>query len=112
VHFARSTDAGATFGDAIDVDTGGSFGYVDVELLDNGDGVVSWLRSSGEDLALATRRISRSGELHPIETVTIVDLSRPLDFPQMISAGDRLVFLWTDYSTGSNVKTGIGRYGR
>ena len=112
VRFARSSDGGATFGDAVDVDTEGSFGYVDVELLANGDGVVSWLRSSGDDLALVTRRISESGELHPVEEVTIVDLSRPLDFPQMMSAGDRLVFLWTDYTSGSDVKTGIGRYGQ
>ncbi len=112
VHFARSTDGGATFGGAIDVDTEGSFGYVDVELLDNGDGVVSWVRSSGDDLAFATRRISRDGELHPVEIVTMIDLSRPLDFPQMITAGNRLVFLWTDYTNGSNVESGIGRYGR
>jgi hypothetical protein len=112
VRFARSSDGGATFGDAVDVDTEGSFGYVDVELLANGDGVVSWLRSSGDDLALVTRRISPAGELHPIERVTIVDLSRPLDFPQMRTAGDRLIFLWTDYTRGSDVMTGIGRYGQ
>ena len=108
----RCVDDGEVGFGSVDVDTEGSFGYVDVELLANGDGVVSWLRSSGDDLALVTRRISESGELHPVEEVTIVDLSRPLDFPQMVSAGDRLVFLWTDYTSGSDVKTGIGRYGQ
>ena len=111
VHFSRSNDAGASFAASIDIDTTGSFGYVDVELLDNGDAVVSWLRSGADGLVLATRRVSPDGALHPIETVTQIDLSRPLDFPQMLAVGDRLIFLWTDYSLGSNVTTGIGRYG-
>lgn len=111
VHFARSTDGGASFGDSIEIDAAGSFGYVDVELLENGDAVVSWLRQSGDQLAFATRRVSRSGELHPVERVADVDLSRPLDFPQMVSTGDRLVFMWTDYTTGSNVATAVGSYG-
>jgi hypothetical protein len=111
VHYARSTDGGLVFGEAVDIDTAGSFGYVDVELLDNGDAVVSWLRTSGERLAFVTRRVSPSGELQPIERVADVDLSRPLDFPQMVGVGDRLVFVWTDYTTGSNVATAVGDYG-
>lgn len=111
VHYARSTDGGLTFGEAIDVDTAGSFGYVDVELLDNGDAVVSWLRTRGDRLAFVTRRVSPSGELQPVERVADVDLSRPLDFPQMVGVGDRLVFVWTDYTTGSNVATAVGDYG-
>lgn len=111
VHFARSTDSGASFGAAIEIDASGSFGYVDVELLSNGDAIVSWLRSSGEDLALVTRRVSPAGELMAVETAVDIDLSRPLDFPQMVPAGERLVFVWTDYTSGSNVKTGIGRFG-
>jgi hypothetical protein len=46
-----------------------------------------------------------------VEPAVDIDLSRPLDFPQMVSAGERLVFVWTDYASGSNVKTGIGRFG-
>ena len=110
VHYARSADGGASFGDSIEIDAAGSFGYVDVELLANGDAVVSWLRSSGENLSFATRRVSPSGELGPVEPVALVDLSRPLDFPQMVSAGDRVIFVWTDYTTGSNVKTAAGSY--
>jgi hypothetical protein len=110
VHFARSDDGGASFSDDVEIDTAGSFGYVDVELLANGDAVVSWLRSSDGDLSFTTRRVERNGTLGPLEPVAAVDLSRPLDFPQMVSVGDRLVFLWTDYTEGSNVTTGIGSY--
>jgi len=112
VHFARSEDGGATFGAAVQIDTAGSFGYVDVELLGNGDAVVSWLRSSGDQLSFATRRVSRAGEVGSIEPVALVDLSRPLDFPQMIGVGDRMIYVWTDYATGSNVKTAVGSYRR
>ena len=112
VHFARSEDGGVSFGPAVEIDAAGSFGYVDVELLGNRDAVVSWLRSSGDQLSFATRRVSRAGELGPIEPVALVDLSRPLDFPQMIGVGDRMIYVWTDYTTGSNVKTAVGSYRR
>lgn len=112
VHYARSHDDGASFGPSIEIDAAGSFGYVDVELLANGDAVVSWLREREDHLVLATRRVSPDGETAPVEVVTDVDISRPLDFPQMVGAGDRLVFLWTSYETGSNVETGVGRYAR
>lgn len=111
VHFARSTDSGASFSDSIEIDTSGSFGYVDVELLGNGDAIVSWLRSGAEGLALATRRVSPAGELMAIETAVDVDITRPLDFPQMVTMGDGLVFVWTDYTSGSDVKTGVGHFG-
>ncbi len=111
VHFARSTDSGASFGQSIAIDTSGSFGYVDVELLGNGDAIVSWLRSGAERLALATRRVTSVGELMAIETAVEIDITRPLDFPQMVPMGDRLVFVWTDYTSGSDVKTGVGRFG-
>jgi hypothetical protein len=110
VHFSRSTDGGASFGEAIEIDTAGSFGYVDVELLANGDAVVSWLRERGDKLAFVTRRVSSAGEINPVEPVADVDLSRPLDFPQMVAAGERLVFVWTDYTSGSNVETATGSY--
>lgn len=112
VRFARSADAGATFGSAVDVDTAGSFGHVDVALLSDGEAVVSWLRSAGDGLALVARRISRDGELGPVETVARGGNSRPIDFPQMIAVGDRLIFAWTDFERGSDVKTAVGRYGR
>jgi len=111
VHFARSTDGGAEFGASLEIDAGGSFGYVDVELLGNGDAIVSWLRSSTNGLALVTRRVSPAGELMAVEKAVDLDISRPLDFPQMVAAGERLVFVWTDYSSGSDVKTGVGRFG-
>ncbi|NIW23803.1 MAG: hypothetical protein GWN29_04150 [Gammaproteobacteria bacterium] len=111
MHFARSTDSGASFGEAVEIDASGSYGYVDVELLGNGDAIVSWLRSGAENLALVTRRVTPAGELTVVETAVDIDISRPLDFPQMVPTGERLVFVWTDYSSGSDVKTGVGRFG-
>jgi hypothetical protein len=111
IRFARSGDAGETFGEAVDIDTAGSFGHVDVALSSRGDAVVSWLRSGESGVELVMRRVSRSGELGAIETVAGSGVSRPIDFPQMIFAGDRLVFAWTNFDNGSDVKTAIGRHG-
>jgi len=112
VRYARSHDGGASFSAALDIDTAGSFGYVDVELLGNGDAVVSWLRSAGDDLDFVTRRVSADGVVHPVERVAGIDSSQPLDFPQMVTAGERIIFMWTDYTTGSNVATAVGHFGR
>jgi hypothetical protein len=112
VRYARSHDGGANFGEAFDIDAAGSFGYVDVELLGNGDAVVSWLRSDGDNLDFVTRRVAADGSLHPVERVAGIDSSQPLDFPQMVATDDRLIFMWTDYTTGSNVATAVGHYDR
>jgi hypothetical protein len=97
VRAARSTDGGKTFGRAIDVDGDGSFGYVDVVLLDDGASIVSWWRRAGDGrIALAARRIEKDGRLGDLRIVTENDTPRPLDMPQMAAAGERLIFAWTD----------------
>src|SRR5690606_15567645 len=58
VRYARSGDGGATFGEAVDIDREGSFGYVDVELVDSGDAIVSWWRRDGQGgIELVLRRV-------------------------------------------------------
>jgi hypothetical protein len=97
VRFARSTDGGATFGRAVDVDGEGSFGQVDVVLLDDGAAIVSWWRHADDGrIALAARRIETDDRLGNIRIVAENDTPRPLDVPQMAAAGERVVFVWTD----------------
>jgi len=107
VHLTRSADGGQTFGDAVEIDAGGSFGHVDVAALANGESVVSWLRSEGDGLALTMRKVSRSGELGAPMTVALIDIARPLDFPQMAYDGSRLIFAWTDFEDSEQVKTAV-----
>ena len=93
--------------DPIEIDTVGSFGHVDVAALGSGDTVVSWLRSEGDDLGLMTRVVRRSGELTEPVTIASIDIVRPLDFPQMVYDGTRLIFAWTDFGDVERVRTAV-----
>ena len=106
VRLARSSDGGASFGAAIDVDTAGSFGQVDVALVDSGAAVVSWWRR-GETAgtALVARRVAADGTLGPIVTVAESEYAQPLDVPKMLSTGDGLVFVWTDLVEDGGVRS-------
>ncbi len=112
VHLARSENAGRTFADAIEIDAAGSFGNVDIAVLESGDAIVSWLRSEAEGLALAIRRVSPDGTVHDLQTVAFIDTGRPADFPQMVYDGQRLVFAWTDFEGAGTVKTAIAEVSR
>lgn len=105
VRLARSSDGGASFGTAVDVDGAGSFGHVDVVLLADGAAVVSWWRrAEAGGLALAVRRVEANGTQGKLRIVAENDSARPLDVPQMAVSGDRLIFAWTD-AAESTVKS-------
>ena len=106
VRLARSSDGGRSFHDPIDLDTTGSFGHVDVALLQGGVAAVSWLRR-GEDnqTALTVRLISMDGVPGEIHTVARSNTSRPLDFPQMVSSGKSLIFAWTGLGGIGGIQT-------
>lgn len=104
VHVARSDDGGRTFSDALEVDSSG-FGHVDVSVLASGQTAVSWLQPEADGLALVLRLISRDGEPGERVAVASIAAARPLDFPQMVYDGRRLVFAWTDFADGQRVRT-------
>ncbi len=97
VRLAWSTDGGATFGDAIDVDRDGSFGYVDVELAASGDAIVSWWRrhQPGE-IELVLRRIGEDGSMSDPQVVATAAVAQPLDMPQLELTANGAVVAWTD----------------
>ena len=107
VRVVRSNDGGRTFGDAMDVDSSGSFGHVDIAALPNGETAVSWLRTEADGLALVLRLIDRSGEFGEPVTVATIDAARPLDFPQMVFDGHRLTFAWTDFGEIQRVRSAV-----
>jgi hypothetical protein len=108
VRFARSEDAGATFGPAVEVDGAGSFGHAGVALADDGAAVVSWWRraaAGGADLAI--RAIGPANDLGPVTIVAHSDAARPDDVPQLVGSGGRLVMAWTETGESTTVKTAI-----
>ena len=88
---------GANFSAPVDVDTDGAFGHVDVALGRDGETIVSWWRRGANGgTELSARRIDAAGGLGEIQTIATSTASRPLDVPQMVRAGDLLVFAWTE----------------
>jgi len=99
VRFARSSDGAASFSTPIDIDAEQANGRMDVALLDNGNAVVSWLRTGTDNQGeLAIRVVSKTGKLGAVQMIAPTSADRPAGFPQMISTGTQLVFAWTDAS--------------
>ncbi len=104
VRVAFSSDGGETFGAPIRVDEGDPAGRVDVELLETGDALVTWIERTGGDAAeVKARRVSADGTLGTSGTVARSTGARASGFPQMVRTGDRVVFAWTEPGNPSQV---------
>lgn len=95
VNVAFSSDAGATFGPPVRVDDGSPLGRVDVELLDDGRAVVTWLERGEEGADVRLRAVSASGESSAPAIIGRSSEVRAAGFPRMAKQGGRLVFAWT-----------------
>ena len=107
VRLALSADAGKSFGEPIEIDADGSFGHVDLVLTDEGDAIVSWLRSDADRVAITLRRITVEGVVGEAQTVAHIDIGRPADFPQMVKVGRPRVFAWSDFDGTGKVRTAV-----
>lgn len=98
VRLARSADAGASFAAALDVDGDVPFGQVDLVFEADGTAVVSWWRrAAGGGIDLAVRTVAPDGALGAITVIAHESVAQPVDVPQMMRAGDALVFAWTTF---------------
>jgi hypothetical protein len=100
VRVAFSTDAGATFGDPVRVDAGNPAGRVDVELLDDGTAVATWVERAGEGAEVLARRVWPDGRMGVPATVARSSAARTSGFPRMARAGSALWLAWTDPEAG------------
>ena len=95
---AFSNDAGRTWGTPVRLDDAGSLGRVDVELLDDGSAVASWVEFAEKRGQFRVRRIEPSGMKSPAINVAGVEGSSSSGFPRMARRGRELVFAWTESS--------------
>ena len=102
VKAAFSTDAGATFGEPIQVDDGETLGRVDMLLLPDGSALVCWLSGNAEVGAIKVRR---DGSLGPPAVIAKTDISRSSGFPRVALLGDEVHFAWTEFGKPSYVRT-------
>ena len=87
-----SSDSGTTFGKAVPVSTGRSFGYTSAALVDGG-AIVSWLEQGGEATRVLARFISDAGVAGPVLQVA-VGSQRNLGYPRTVHAGNETWVAW------------------
>ena len=90
---AFSSDAGRSWGAPIRLDDSGSLGRVDVELLDDGSAVASWVEFADQRAQFRMRRIEPSGTRS--QAVTAAPSGRTSGYPRIASRKDELVLAWS-----------------
>ncbi|HET7275639.1 MAG TPA: sialidase family protein [Longimicrobiaceae bacterium] len=105
VRVAFSGDGGQSFGPPTRVDAGDPAGRVDVELLEDGSALVTWIeRTGGEGAEVRVRKVHPDGTLGEAQTVAVSSGARASGFPQMVRSGDRVIFAWTEPGDPSHVR--------
>jgi len=101
VQLAFSEDGGRSFGPALRVDDGRPRGRVDLELLEDGSAVVSWLEAG----SLRLRQIGADRSAGPTWLVDETGESRAAGFPRLALHENGLFLAWTEASEAGTVKT-------
>jgi len=96
---AFSSDAGRTWGTPIRVDDAGSLGRVDVDLLDDGSALVSWVEYAEGASDFKVRRVEKAGARSPAFAVAAVSGGRASGFPKVARSGNELTFAWSGSAT-------------
>lgn len=108
---AFSGDAGATWTAPVRLDEAGSLGRVDVELLDDGSAVASWVEYANGQSDFRMRRIDKTGAKSKAIPVAGVSGGQASGFPRIARRGNELLFAWTDSADSENgglvVKTAV-----
>jgi len=107
---AFSGDAGRTWGARIRIDDDTSLGHVDVEWLDDGSAVATWVEFADNRSQFRMRRIEPSGARSA--SVTISGTSRVSGYPRVARSGNELVFAWTEGSEGEGMQKVKGAIAR
>jgi hypothetical protein len=103
---AFSPDAGRTWSPPIRLDEQTSTGRVDIEMLDDGTAVASWVEFANQQAQLKARRISASAPPSAPVAVQGVGTGRAAGFPRMARQGDELLFVWADSSGAGPAEDG------
>ena len=98
---AFSQDAGRTFGSPIRLDDTATLGRVDVELLDDGSAVASWIEHAASVTEFRLRRVQPSGVRTAATTIAPMTTARTSGYPRLARHGDELVMAWVDAPANS-----------
>lgn len=101
---ALSADNGATFGKAIVVSTGASYGYTSVASDDAGGAYISWLERGGNAARVLVRHVAANGTPGPVLQVAQGD-KEALGYPRLGRSGAETWIAWGNSDSGSKVQT-------
>ena len=99
---AFSTDAGRTWGTPITLEDETALGHVDIEMLDDGSAVATWVEFADDRSQFRMRRVEPSGMKSP--SITINGKSRVSGYPRVARSGNELVFAWTEGSENEGMQ--------
>jgi len=97
---AFSPDAGRSWGEPIRLDEQLSTGRVDIELLDDGGAVATWVEFANQQAQLKARRITPDGKPSAAIAVQGPAPGRVSGYPRMVRQGDELLFVWSERADG------------
>jgi hypothetical protein len=108
---AFSHDSGRTWGAPIRLDDSAALGHVDVELLDDGAAVATWVEFVNERSQFRARKVLASGERSKPVVIAGEGDARVSGYPHLTRRGSDLVFAWTESSgpDTQQVKSAIGK---
>jgi hypothetical protein len=101
---AFSTDAGRTWGEPVRVDDAVSLGHVDVELLDDGSAVASWVEFANKRAQLRIRRVKSSGERSIPIVIAGTGEGYVSGYPRLARHGGEIVVAWSE-TTADGVRS-------
>ena len=105
IRLAFSDDAGRSFAPPLEVAGGDVTGRVDVVLLEDGRAVVSWMQRSQDGAEIIARPYTNAGAAGDPVVVAATAVQRSSGFPQMVRAGDGLLFAWTGSGDPPRLRT-------
>jgi hypothetical protein len=94
-YVAFSSDAGRTFAPPVRLDDVAALGRVDIDLLDDGSAVASWVEFADQRAQVRVRRVHSSGAKSVPTTIASIDGGRASGYPRLARYGEELVFAWT-----------------
>jgi len=110
-YVAFSKDSGRTWGAPVRLDDSSALGHVDIELLDDGSAVATWVEFANERSQFRVRKVQASGERSKAIVIAGEGETRVSGYPRLTKRGADLVFAWTE-SSGPEmqvVKTAVGK---
>lgn len=106
VKVAFSSDAGASFSPPVQVDEGKPLGRVDVEILDTGHCLVTWLENTDPTAEIRAAITSKNGKKGESMLLATTSPERSSGFPVLAKNKDHFLLAWTAVdSISTTVKT-------